>query len=106
MKIGQLNRRITVEQPSNIKDQYGGVTSNYAAIGSYWAYVKPVSNKALFLQGQNIERNTYEIYLRYVQIPNGSLVSYEGRKMTIIGEPQELSEGNRRFIKLIASENG
>lgn len=106
MKIGQLNRRVELKIVDVTKDEYGGVNDSYATTATLWANVKPISNKVLYLQGQSIDRNRYEITLRQRNISKGSILVYEGKQLTIIGSPQEITEGNKRYINFIAEENG
>ena len=41
--IGELNRRLTLEEPVETADGAGGTTRSYAAVTTLWAKVAPVS---------------------------------------------------------------
>jgi SPP1 family predicted phage head-tail adaptor len=41
--IGELNRRLTLEEPVETADGAGGSTRAYAAVTTLWARVEPVS---------------------------------------------------------------
>jgi head-tail adaptor len=43
---GDLNRRLTLEAPSDTDDGAGGVTRDYAAAASLWAQLLPLSARA------------------------------------------------------------
>jgi SPP1 family predicted phage head-tail adaptor len=42
-RIGELNRRLTLEEPVETADDAGGTTRGYAAVTTLWASVEPVS---------------------------------------------------------------
>lgn len=41
--IGELNRRLTLEEPVETADGAGGAARSYAAVATLWAKVEPVS---------------------------------------------------------------
>lgn len=45
-KIGKLDRRITIQTPTDSRDTYGGVVPSWATYATRWANVRYVSNQS------------------------------------------------------------
>lgn len=65
MRIGDLNKRVTVEMPTNAPDGMGGFTITWATHATIWAAVWPVSAKDQVQAGQQTLVITHRIRIRH-----------------------------------------
>lgn len=106
--------RVLIQSPSETTDSYGGRTSSWADVGTYWAWIVPVSGRELFAQQSNQSRATHKMTIRYVSsfknIKNISdyRVSFDGRYFAVRAirnlDTDMKSEG-KDFQELIVEEN-
>jgi SPP1 family predicted phage head-tail adaptor len=62
---GKLNRRLTLEAPTETADGAGGVTRSYSPVATLWAHVEPVSARGV-VEAQALGVNvTHRIRVRY-----------------------------------------
>ena len=54
MRAGQLRHRVVIQSGSASQDSFGQVTQTYAAAGTVWAAVEPLSGRE-FLDGKLVE---------------------------------------------------
>lgn len=105
--ISDLNRRIKIKSATTVKDDAGGVSNGPIVVDfETWAKVEPVSSKALLLQGVSTLQNVYSVKIRYSPshvVNSTKLVEYEGKDL-VISSVQEEKENNKRFLKLLISE--
>jgi SPP1 family predicted phage head-tail adaptor len=61
---GDLNRRLTLEAPSEIDDGAGGVVRGFAAVATLWAQVTPLAARADFAADSLGARQRFTIVIR------------------------------------------
>lgn len=61
----ELNKRITIQSPTQVADGMGGWTTTYATVATVWAAVWPVSAKETLKAGQTAMEITHRIRIRY-----------------------------------------
>lgn len=44
MRAGKRNRRLSLLRPTQVRDDYGGVTDDFAAVATVWAEYEPLSD--------------------------------------------------------------
>lgn len=65
MDIGKLRHRITFQQLSNSKNEYGEPVEDWLDIKTVWAEIKPVSGKQFFAAKQINAEISHNVYIRY-----------------------------------------
>lgn len=65
MRAGTLTSRITLQQPVETRDAYGGVTRTWSTVGNRWASIQPLSMRELSYAGQTQSRATHAVRMRY-----------------------------------------
>lgn len=48
MQAGRLRHRITLQSSTESKDSFGGASKTWAAVGTVWAAVEPLSGREYF----------------------------------------------------------
>jgi head-tail adaptor len=64
MKLPQLNRRLTLEDPLREADGAGGYTQSWVALGRHWAAVQPRTGRAAEREGLSLSRVPHKIIVR------------------------------------------
>ena len=65
MKIGDLNKYVTIQYPTRVSDATGGFTTTWADWGNVWAALWPTTAKEIALNGQATMTVTHKIRIRY-----------------------------------------
>ena len=65
MCISDLNRKISLEEPTLVQDSIGGSTTTWAEIKSLWAKIEPKSASQIKWSDQLQHRITHKITVRY-----------------------------------------
>jgi SPP1 family predicted phage head-tail adaptor len=65
MRIGELNKLVTIQYQTKATDSMGGFTVTWADLGTVWAAIWPVSAKETVQAGQNIMAITARVRIRY-----------------------------------------
>lgn len=103
---GSLNRRITIQErndPNSPGDGGGGTDLSWSLFGTYWANIRPMTAREIFLNGQVEGQGYYIITMRYVLgITPMMQVVYKNRTMNIrsVTDPEEAHES----IELLVQE--
>jgi len=100
---GDLNRRVTLEQPTTVADGMGGSNTTYTALATVWAKVSPKAGSEKLHGDQLTPTITYDVTIRYRNDVDASMrLSYEGRKLRINGV---IDNGEQhRFLALSCDE--
>lgn len=112
---GKARHKITIENQSLAVDDYGGASNTWASVGTFWAMMKPMSGKEVFVSEQNMSRVTHSFTIRYKSTfastkDFGSYrISYNGRLFEVkyirnLDKTRKV-EGTA-FQEIIAEENG
>ena len=62
---GDLNRRITIQQPSSNKDQYGQPLQTWADVLSTWAAIKAATSKEVYAASGFTSQISHKITIRF-----------------------------------------
>lgn len=65
MDIGKLKHRITFQELSNSKNEYGEPIEEWLDIKTVWAEIKPVSGSQFFAAKQINTEISHNVYIRY-----------------------------------------
>lgn len=65
MDIGKLKHKITFQQVSNLKNEYGEQEKEWLDVKTVWAEIKPISGKQFFTAKQINSEISHNIYIRY-----------------------------------------
>jgi SPP1 family predicted phage head-tail adaptor len=63
--IGELTRRLVLQQPVGTPDGAGGVTRAYAPVTTLWASVEPISARGVVVAGAPGATVTHRISIRW-----------------------------------------
>ncbi len=81
----ELNRRITIQSPTNVADGMGGFTVTWAVAATVWAAIWPVGANEIIQSDKTTMTVTHRIRIRYRSVISSSWrVSYAGRYFNIV----------------------
>lgn len=84
MRIGQLRRRITIQQPVEVTDQYGTPAIQWQEFATVWAAVEPIRGREYILLKNTNSELTVRIRIRYLPgVTNAMRVVYDDRVFNI-----------------------
>lgn len=102
MKAGNLDRRITIEQPSTSRNGFGENEPTWSTLATVWAEVYPVKGSEEFAGQQVYAENTLGFRIRYrTDVTREMRVDYNGEKYDIrsVNQPR----GTRHEVLEIAA---
>jgi len=112
MKIGRLDKRITIEQRSDTKDAYGQKVLSWNAIGTVWANIKPIGARERLAAMAYESVISHTVAIRYnpdflpVLSADSMRIIYGTRTLQITGA-HDLDEARRHIIfDCIEGRNG
>ena len=101
-RIGERNKHIELQEPSETSDGMGGYTETFSTKYSPWAAIWPLSGKDQIAAGQNVGLITHRIRFPYnSEVKSNWRVKYvDGRRgdtryFSIVAPPISLEERNR-----------
>jgi len=104
MKIGDLNKRITLQAPTKVSDGMGGFSTVFSAVASsIAAAIWPVSASDTIQANATVMVVTHRIRIRYRSVLKTSWrVSWGGRYFTIVSiiDPSM----DHKFLDLLVKE--
>jgi len=104
MNIGNLNKRITLQQSTRASDGMGGFTLTWADVATIWAAIWPVSANEQVKSGQTIGNITHRIRIRYRSVLKSSLrIKYGNRYFAIVAPPINPEERNE-WLDILCKE--
>lgn len=84
MRIGKLNKRVTIKTVSRTVDGLGGFTESVTTVKETWAGIRPLSARETLSYGLELGDRTAEIKLRYDGVVNQTnYIDYAGREYRI-----------------------
>lgn len=104
MRIGPLNKRITVETYTKTRDVYGSEVKIWAIFTTVWASVEPLIGKEYIASKQMQAEVSHKIRVRYLAglLPT-MRIQWDGRTFTI-DSILNVQERNKEIV-IMASEN-
>lgn len=101
MLIGNLDRRVTIQQRTDVQDTYGAPVPTWSDLAEVWAQVTPVRGVERMTAEQLTSDATTRIRIRYrAGITELLRVSYEGKVYQIHAV---LEVGRREGLDLLTS---
>lgn len=113
--ISMAKDRIVVQSQSQTTDDYGGAAVTWSTVGTYWAYIEPLSAREVFESEQNQSKVTHKMYIRYqsalkdTKVTGSYRVSFDGRVFAIDGIKnlrEDFKGYGRDFQELRVLDNG
>jgi SPP1 family predicted phage head-tail adaptor len=84
MRVGELNRRVTIQQRATGKDADGQPSETWQDLLSCWAAIRPLGGRELLLAKSVQAESTHEVTMRYrTTVTAGMRIVYEGRIFNI-----------------------
>lgn len=85
MDIGRLKHRITFQELSRRKNEYGELVDEWLDIKTVWAEIKPVSGNQFFAAKQISSEISHNVYIRYRDELNPSMrIKFKERVFEIL----------------------
>ncbi len=102
MRSGQLRHRITVQQYTETRDDFGAVVETWADFAANVpAFVKPVASSDKWTGQQTTQQITHEIKMRYLSgVKSEMRVLYGSRVFDISAPPINWQERNMELTLL------
>lgn len=104
LAAGQLNKRIVIERPKGIQDDYGQMIVSWMPIHAVWAAVEPLQGREYWAAASTQAERTLRVRIRYLPgIDSALRVVCAGRvfAITAVIDPQEA----HRELQLLCKEN-
>ncbi len=102
-EIGDLNRRIVLQQPVETEDGGGGKTVAWQDVAEVWAQVEPISSQERLFAGQTMAEVTHRVRLRFRSDVRSSWRIRDGEDHYSLNSVLDLA-GARRFLELLCLE--
>ena len=119
MKCGEwrtnAKHRITIQERSEVVDDFGGQTLTWTTKSTVWASIEPLNGREVYLQEQNQSRVTSKMTIRYqsdlkATRDAGALrISYDGRIFPvnyIRNLDSDMKNEGTQYQQLFVEENG
>ena len=99
MDAGKLNRRITIQAPSEAKDPYGQPFNVWRDVVTTWAAITAPTSREIYSLGPGFTAQiTHKVVIRYREgISSAMRVAYRGRIFQI----QAISDPDEGCVQLI-----
>ncbi|MDD5359488.1 MAG: phage head closure protein [Sulfurovaceae bacterium] len=103
MRVGPLNRFITIEQSQQTRDGAGGFINTWSEFTKAWAAINPVSGSSKYVSAERHSEATHQITIRWLDgVTPKMRVVYGTRIFEILSAPN-IAERNKQII-IIAKE--
>lgn len=102
MRVGTLNKLITIEQPQEQRDAAGGVTMTWGELTRAWAGINSVSGTEKYISAERHSEATHQITMRYIaEVTPKMRVVYGSRVFVIISviDPGERNKTLQLVVK-------
>lgn len=104
MRIGELDREITIQVPARVADTMGGFAVTWIDACTVFAGIWPLRGEEALSAMQTGGTLTHRIRIRYRKgIKTSWRVKFEGRYFNIISPPIDVNE-DHRFMDLMCKE--
>lgn len=85
METGKRNRRITVLEYQEFKNNEGVYVKHWGEMCKLWAYIKPMSGSQVYSAQANEHKATVKINIRYNRLINEAMRVQIGEELYSIG---------------------
>ena len=106
MRIGDLNKRVTLQSAALVSDGMGGGDATWGDVGYVWAAIWPVSAKEQVEGGQTSLEVTHRVRMRYrLNLSAKWRIKYDDRYFAIVSvvNPNESGKMLDLLVKEAAS---
>ncbi|MDD5406009.1 MAG: phage head closure protein [Sulfurovaceae bacterium] len=103
MRIGPLNRLITIEQKAQTRDALGGVAAGWSEFTKAWAAINPVSGSSRYVSAERHSEATHQITIRWVNGVTPKMRVVYGIRVFEIISALNIAERNKQMI-IVAKE--
>jgi SPP1 family predicted phage head-tail adaptor len=102
MDVGQLDRRVLIESPTETRDGYGALVPGWATVCSVWAAVQPIAGAERLMLGTGLTSAHFRVTIRYrTDITNKCRLTVDG-KVAVIHSQTEIDR--RDWLELICEQ--
>lgn len=85
MRIGQLDKRVTIQETVRVPDGGGGYTETWKDVATVWASLQPLSGREVIQSGQLQAQVPHRVRIRYRPgITAANRLTFKGRTLEII----------------------
>lgn len=112
--VGNASNRVLIERQSLVDDDVGGFTNTWTTVGTYWAWVMPLSTSESVQNEQLRGTTTHKVIIRYqsalanVKTTSSYRLTLDSRTHQIKGIKNldaELKNYGKAFQELLTDEN-
>jgi SPP1 family predicted phage head-tail adaptor len=103
VRAGDLNRRITLQQPVEATDAEGAITVTYTTLRTVWAAIDALTGNEVFLAGQIEAMRPVTITIRYQSDVSPRLRIAYGSRVFQIRSVRDVEEKHRE-LELLCEE--
>lgn len=105
MRAGKLDRKITIQKPVSVQDEYGQVVNQFQDHVTIWAQIISINSSERFRESQHLAQADIVFRIRYRSDLNAKMqIVYNGDNYRIEGPPMEL--GRREGLDIAARAVG
>lgn len=105
MNPGALDKRVTIQSPSESQDEYGQPTQDWSDVCSTWASIRAATSKEVYATSSFVSQLSHIVGIRWragATIRSNMRIVYQGRSFLIQGvsDPDE----SRKQLSLLCLE--
>lgn len=97
METGKRNRRITILEYQDFKNEEGAYIKHWGEMCKLWACVKPMSGHQIYTAQANEHKATVKVNIRYNRLINESLRVQIGEELYAIGYIEDVDLSHREM---------
>lgn len=103
MEIGKMKHRIEIQEPIEVKDAYGGITTTYTTRRTCWSKITPMTGKEIYKFQKFDMRISHSVKLYYYSALEPSWrIKYGTRYFNIISIIND--EEDNKSMSLLCEE--
>lgn len=101
--IGAMRQRVTLEAPTDARDDVGGIIRIYAPLARLWAQIETQGAEEQFVEQRLEQSGKVVVTIRWrADVQSQMRFDFRGRKLIIRGV-EEIDE-KRRFLRCLCEE--
>ena len=104
MRIGALDKRITLQSKTQVRDAMGGFTETWATVATVWAKITTLRTTEAIINMAGTGSAIHNVVIRYRSDITGAWrLLYRGKYWAIIGPPIDVNK-DREWLDIKAKE--
>ena len=103
LRIGRLRHKVIIEEVTETRDSYGGVTETWGTFAITKASVEPLAGREYFAAKQDQAETTHKIRMRYIPGIGAKMRVRFGVRVFDVLQPLNIEERNKELL-LMAKE--